>query len=153
MSFAPNPSISYVCTMLLDSGPKCSIKSSNILDHFFSGGQIEAVLLTEASIAGGKSRTTSATFLRDFWIQASKELGIATLHDEMAERKELLRDQFDGCASDQETKTILVAEASFLSSMKIANQILISRTGNGSAIIVVTGSLHIVSSVLSTLWG
>ncbi|XP_030484564.2 dihydrofolate synthetase isoform X1 [Cannabis sativa] len=118
-----------------------------------SGGKIEAVLLTEASIAGGKSRTTSTSFLRDCWIQASNELGLATLQVEMEEPRELLKDQFYGSVSDQETKIVLVSEPSCLSSLQIANHILRGRTGNGSGIVVVTGSLHIVSSVLATLHG
>ncbi|XP_062120239.1 dihydrofolate synthetase isoform X2 [Humulus lupulus] len=118
-----------------------------------SGGQLEAVLLTEASIAGGRSRTTSASFLRDCWIQASNELGLATLQVEMAETKELFKDQFAGSVSHRETKIVLVSEPSYLSSMKIANQILRGRTENGSGVVVVTGSLHIVSSVLATLHG
>ncbi|KAF3970524.1 hypothetical protein CMV_005793 [Castanea mollissima] len=48
---------------------------------FLSGGELEAVLLTEADIAGGNSQTTSASLLRDCWIQASKELGIDIVHD------------------------------------------------------------------------
>ncbi|XP_075633508.1 dihydrofolate synthetase-like [Castanea sativa] len=48
---------------------------------FLSGGELEAVLLTEADIVGGNSRTTSASLLRDCWIQASKELGIDIVHD------------------------------------------------------------------------
>ncbi|PON96875.1 Folylpolyglutamate synthetase [Trema orientale] len=119
--------------------------------EFLSGAKIEAVLLTEASIAGSKSRTTSASFLKDSWIQASEELRIATLPDKIAEPQELLKDQVDGCARLLETKTFLAAEASLLSSVKFANQILRGRMGNELGIIVVTGSLHIVSSVLATL--
>ncbi|XP_024022335.1 dihydrofolate synthetase [Morus notabilis] len=119
--------------------------------EFLSGGQIDAVLLTESNIAGAKSRTTSASFLKDCWIQASKELGKAFLHDEMAEYQDLLDAQFDGSTSVLKNKNILTAEASVLSSMKIADQILRRKADNGSGIIIVTGSLHIVSSVLSTL--
>ncbi|XVF10011.1 hypothetical protein REPUB_Repub07fG0147500 [Reevesia pubescens] len=53
--------------------------------EFLSGRQPEAVFLTEADIAGGTSRTTSASVLRDCLIQASSELGLKVLHDRMAE--------------------------------------------------------------------
>lgn len=114
---------------------------------------MEAVFLTEADIAGGKSRTTSASLLRDCWIKASEELGITLLHDKMAEYQELDEDQLNCSLSILENKTILAVKASFLSSMKVADQIFRGRTGNGLGIIVVTGSLHIVSSVLAALHG
>ncbi|CAL9024483.1 unnamed protein product [Prunus brigantina] len=52
-------------------------------------GHVEGVVLTEASIAGSKSRTTAASLLRNCWIQASKELGIDVLHDEMSKHQDL----------------------------------------------------------------
>ena len=47
--------------------------------------------------------------------------------------------------------TILGAESSLMASLKATNQILRERAGNQSGIIVVTGSLHIVSMVLAAL--
>ena len=117
------------------------------MTSFPSGRQVDAVILTEANIAGGKSRTTPATLLRDCWIQASKELEVPIIHDQMAEYHELVKNNSDGSA------TILAADASFWSSMKTANQILEGRLGNEKGIIVVTGSLHIVSLVLACLHG
>ncbi|KAL5538206.1 hypothetical protein UlMin_044187 [Ulmus minor] len=114
---------------------------------FFPTLQVDAVILTEANIAGGKARTTPATLLRDCWIQASKELEVPIIHDQMAEYHELVKNNSDGSA------TILAADASFWSSMKTANQILEGRLGNEKGIIVVTGSLHIVSLVLAGLHG
>ncbi|KAK7809468.1 dihydrofolate synthetase, partial [Quercus suber] len=148
-------------------------------------GELEAVLLTEADIAGGKSRTTSASLLRDCWIQASKELGIDIVHDGTGEQisnnfsffiKRLLDPSFkelgidivhDGIAKSREVfnnllvcsasklenGTILVAESSLMASLKVTNQILRETAGNQSGIIVVTGSLHIVSMVLAALSG
>lgn len=71
----------------------------------------------------------------------------------MAEYQDLLDAQFDSSTSVLKNKNILAADASVLSSMKIADQILRRKADNGSGIILVTGSLHIVSSVLSTLHG
>ncbi|XP_059434077.1 dihydrofolate synthetase isoform X1 [Corylus avellana] len=117
--------------------------------EFLSGGQLEAVFLTEANIAGGKSRTTSASLLRDCWIQASKELGIGIVHNGPAKSKQVFKEQLAYSVSKLENGTILAAESSLMVSLKVANQILRERTGVQSGIIVVTGSLHIVSLVLA----
>ena len=117
------------------------------------GGKIEAVLLTEANIAGGKSRTTSASLLKDCWVQASQDLGIGVVHNEMTNSREVLKNLLVCSASKLEHGTILAAESSLMVSLKVANQILRERTGNQSGIIVVTGSLHIVSMVLAALNG
>lgn len=109
--------------------------------EFLSGLQLEAVFLTEADIAGGKSRTASASLLIDCWIQASEELGINTLHDGMEKKRELL----------EENKIILATEKSPEGAMKAANETLRRRAGNRSSVIVVTGSLHVVSLLLASL--
>lgn len=43
---------------------------------FFTGPRPEIVLLTEVSIAGGKSHVTSASILKDVWIRTALDLGI-----------------------------------------------------------------------------
>lgn len=121
--------------------------------EFLSGGQLEAVFLTEVNIAGANSRTTSASMLRDCWIQASKELGINTLHDGMEEYQKLFENQSFCSAGESKHKTILAAENSLLVSLRVGNQILRARTRDQTSIIVITGSLHIVSTVLSSLLG
>ncbi|CAN1180716.1 Dihydrofolate synthetase [Linum perenne] len=86
---------------------------------------LAGVFLTEAEIAGGKSRTTSADWLKHQWVQACEEVGSSTL---------------------------LVAEGSVLDAVRAAAEILEKRRGsegkNRVGVIVVTGSLHAVSSVL-----
>ncbi|KAL4594904.1 hypothetical protein ACB092_12G053200 [Castanea dentata] len=121
--------------------------------EFLSGGELEVVLLTEADIAGGKSRTTSASLLRDCWIQASKELGIDIVHDGTTKSREVFNNLLVCSATKLENGTIFAAESSLMASLKATNQILRERTGNQSGIIVVTGSLHIVSMVLAALSG
>lgn len=118
--------------------------------EFLSGRQLEAVYLTEADIAGGTSRTTSASVLRDCWIRASKELGIKVVHDRMAECGELFEDKFI-CTGDSEHEFMVAAKNSLSDSLRSANQILRERKQNRLGIIVVTGSLHIVSLVLASL--
>ncbi|KAL5813170.1 hypothetical protein ACOSQ3_028120 [Xanthoceras sorbifolium] len=119
--------------------------------EFLSGKRLEAVFLTEAEVAGGKTRITSALLLRDRWIQAASALGINIIHDGMAEYREMLEDQSVNSTTASEHKTVLAAENSLAVSMQVAYQILKSRTRNHSGILVVTGSLHIVSSVLASL--
>ncbi|XVE64334.1 hypothetical protein DITRI_Ditri07aG0093400 [Diplodiscus trichospermus] len=119
--------------------------------EFLSGRQLEAVFLTEADIAGGTSRTTSASFLRDRWMQASKELGINVLHDGMTECRELFEGKFNCSTKDSEHEIIVAAEKSLSDSLRFANRILRERTQNRPGIVVVTGSLHIVSLVLASL--
>ncbi|XP_022764196.1 dihydrofolate synthetase-like isoform X1 [Durio zibethinus] len=119
--------------------------------EFLSGRQLEAVFLTEADIAGGTSRTTSASVLRDRWMQASRELGIKILHDRMAECRELFEDKFICSTRDSEREIIVAADYSLSDSLRFANQILRERTQNGPGILVVTGSLHIVSLLLASL--
>ncbi|CAB4285991.1 unnamed protein product [Prunus armeniaca] len=92
--------------------PGCNVTFMIDSDHFSSGGHVEGVVLTEASIAGSKSRTTAASLLRNCWIQASKELGIDVLHDEMSEHQDLSVDKLI-CLSKLGNKPILAAEASF----------------------------------------
>ncbi|TXG71125.1 hypothetical protein EZV62_006060 [Acer yangbiense] len=119
--------------------------------EFLSGRKLEAIFLTEAEVAGGKTRITSASLLRDHWIQASTELDINVLHDGMSEYRELLEDQSINSTMVSEHRTVLAAEDSLAVSMKFANQILKRRARNQSGILVVTGSLHIISSVLASL--
>ncbi|KDP22174.1 hypothetical protein JCGZ_26005 [Jatropha curcas] len=121
--------------------------------EFFLGKNLGAVFLTEADIAGGKSRTTTASSLRDCWVQASEELGINILHDGMTEYQELCTKQLVYSAREMEGRVLLVAEKSLEVSLRDANEFLKGKTGNESRALVVTGSLHIVSSVLARLRG
>ena len=71
----------------------------------------------------------------------------------MPEFQKLFEDQFERSPSVFENRTVLASGDSFLSSMKMADQILKRKKGTRPGIIVVTGSLHVVSLVLSTLHG
>lgn len=116
--------------------------------------QLDAIILTEVRIAGDRSRSTPLSLLKDSWIQASKEVGV-DIQDAggVAGVTELLKSQ-SVCSTTQklQQKTILVGESSLRDSLRIGNQILRKREeGDQSDIIAVTGSLHIVSSVLGRL--
>ncbi|KAL2903513.1 Dihydrofolate synthetase [Bienertia sinuspersici] len=116
------------------------------------GLHFEAVILTEVDIAGGKSRNASALFLRDVWIKTCKELGI-----EFDINEDIVNDLKPADALVQSirnsNKMILAAENSLKNCIRVGSRILKARTGDSSGIIVVTGSLHIVSSVLALIHG
>ncbi|XP_050386695.1 dihydrofolate synthetase [Argentina anserina] len=132
------------------------VAMANDKDHlgfareFLSGGHLEGVICTEANIAGGKTRTTAASVLRNCWIQASKELSPDIVHDQMTECQDFSKVQLVGLSASRK-RPLLAAVPSFQDSMKIANQILRGRTRDQSHITVITGSLHIVASTLATL--
>ncbi|XP_065868593.1 dihydrofolate synthetase-like isoform X2 [Euphorbia lathyris] len=112
--------------------------------EFLFDKHLEAVFLTEAKIAGGKSRTTKAPLLKDYWVQASQELGVNT--------EQFLNSEGIDLAKEREGRIILAAMESLEASMRSANEFLRGRrSGKQSSIVVVTGSLHIVSSVLARL--
>lgn len=120
--------------------------------EILSGEHVEAVLLTEAAIAGGTTRTTPSSLLRGSWIQASDELGIQIVHDGKAEYSELLNEQPVSESNFGDGKAILVTESSLKGCLRTANKIL-TRRGNEKGVIVFTGSLHIVASVLASIDG
>lgn len=117
--------------------------------ELLSGLKLEAVFLTEVNIAGDKSRTTPAFLLKDSWSKACMELGIEFLYKEITDNLHSL-DESAHC-SLRSSKLILTADNSLPNCLKAAHRILKARTGEESGIVVVTGSLHIVSSVLASV--
>ncbi|KAL2316895.1 hypothetical protein Fmac_030771 [Flemingia macrophylla] len=121
--------------------------------EILSGVHVEIVLLTEVSIAGGVTRTTPVSLLRDSWIKASDELCMGIVHDGMTKYSELLNEHPAGSESNlgdgESRKTILATESSLKGCLKTANKILTKR-GDEKGVIVFTGSLHIAASVLAS---
>lgn len=113
--------------------------------------RLEGVFLTEVSIAGSNSRTTSSSQLKDCWIQASKETGSSILEYHVEEYIDFLKNHSVHSAQEINRKPLLFSNSSLVASMRAAHQILKTRTGDQPGIIVVTGSLHLVSSVLDYL--
>lgn len=113
--------------------------------------QVEAIFLTEVSIAGDRYRTASLSLLRDGWIQASNELGIKLSEYRVEEYNELLKDQSGKSADELHDSTLLFNSRSVLESMRIGDDILKSKGADLPCLLVVTGSLHIVSSVLCSI--
>lgn len=91
---------------------------------------------------------TAASVLKECWIQASKEVGVDTVDNGVEGFPSSLDDQSFHSVAKPASKTILATESSLMTSMEVGNQILQARMGDQPGIIVVTGSLHIVSSVL-----
>ncbi|KAJ3701108.1 hypothetical protein LUZ61_004813 [Rhynchospora tenuis] len=120
-------------------------------DHFsfakqlLSGRKPDVVLLTEVTIAGGKSRSISALDLKDVWIKAAQDVGI---------------DIFDLGVISPEVEVPNTSRPVFAvcSNTPIINIITVAlkliQTGgkrDDSGLVCVTGSLHLVSSLLSVL--
>ncbi|CAO2821265.1 unnamed protein product [Amaranthus hypochondriacus] len=123
-------------------------------DHFgfanelLSGLHYEAVFLTEVDIAGDKSRSASAMFLKDTWTTKCRDLGIE--FEDTNDPKSLNAAVRNIGNSN---KMVVAAETSLTKCLMVGNKILKARTGDQSGLIVVTGSLHIVSSILATIHG
>ncbi|KAJ8547583.1 hypothetical protein K7X08_011169 [Anisodus acutangulus] len=107
-------------------------------------GDLDAVFSTEVDIAGAKSRMTSASLLKSAWVNASREMNMKALDLKVAD-SEVQSLQTAGIV---ESQSILLAEGSLLACMRAGFNILNERTEEQPGIIIVTGSLHIVSAVL-----
>ncbi|XP_019200196.1 PREDICTED: dihydrofolate synthetase isoform X2 [Ipomoea nil] len=119
--------------------------------ELLSVNSLEAVFLTEVSIAEDKSRTTSSSFLKDVWTKASREMGINVLDLGAADCKQFTGDQSILSAKAVEPRAILFSQGSLMASMRVGSQILNERKGNQVGVLLVTGSLHVVSAVLRSL--
>ncbi|KAG6426559.1 hypothetical protein SASPL_110784 [Salvia splendens] len=113
-------------------------------------GCLEAVCFTEVDIAGDRSRTTSSSLLKCSWIKACREMDVGFL-DCGAANYELIEDQFPESSRNMGSESILFVEGSLVDSIRFGHEVLCAKSASGSGIIVVTGSLHIVSAVLGCL--
>lgn len=116
---------------------------------------MEVVLSTEVNIAGGGARTTSSASLRDCWVRAAEELSINIniLPDQMNGLGNLTLEQLDDTTTvELDDRTVMAACNSLHTSLQHANRILERRRRRRGeqGILLVTGSLHVVSSVLSS---
>ncbi|CAA0830861.1 Folylpolyglutamate synthetase family protein [Striga hermonthica] len=129
------------------------VAMANDKDHLgfareiLSAGCLEALCFTEVDIAGDRSRTTSSTLLKDLCVQACQETGIDFI-DCQTSKHEPAEAQHSRCARKNGNRPILFVENSLMGSLRFGNKILAAKTGSQHGMIVVTGSLHIVSAVL-----
>jgi hypothetical protein len=133
--------------------------SPYILD-ISAGRRPDIVLLTEATIAGGTARSMAASSLKDIWIGVAHDQGI-----ECADIGAVTSDCVDRLAaasssgSERPTPMLIgCGDGLFLGDlMKAASRLLhrVRRADGGGAgsagLVCVTGSLHMVSSVLQQL--
>lgn len=129
------------------------VAMANDKDHLgfaselLSVGDLDAVFSTEVDIAGAKSRMASASLLKCAWVNASREMNMKVLDLKVAESE----DQSLQAAGIVKSQGILLAEGSLLACIRAGVKILNERTGEQPGIVVVTGSLHLVSAVLGYL--
>ncbi|KAH9618710.1 hypothetical protein KSS87_020868, partial [Heliosperma pusillum] len=105
--------------------------------EFLTGLSFEAIFLTEVNIAGDKSRTTSALFLRDIWAEACSNLGVKFTPENSTYDLKLL-DASVPCTGNS-TTTILGASSSVIRCLKASHKVLQERKGKQPGTIVVTG--------------
>ncbi|KAK1321514.1 Folylpolyglutamate synthase [Acorus calamus] len=119
--------------------------------QLLSGLRPGLILLTEVSIAGGKSRMEPASSLKDTWVRAALDLSICFSDIGMVECDRPLPDMSSYPARDGATLIMGCEALSVQESVKVAGDLIRPRTGSQTGLVVVTGSLHIVSSVLAFL--
>ena len=104
----------------------------------------------EVSIAGAKSRTASVLLLKDTWKRAALELDI-----EVSMGSESFLEDQSGCSHliPKHGHVVLISNemGTVEDSMLVAYQLLRGRMDGPKGLIVVTGSFHLVSSVLASL--
>lgn len=132
------------------------VAMANDKDHtgfarvLLSLGCLEAVCFTEVDIAGDRSRTTSSSSLLCSWIKACREMG-GNFLDCRTAKYELIEDQHPESSIKMGRESILFLDGSLMDSIRFGNEVLGAKSAIKSGIIVVTGSLHIVSAVLGCL--
>ncbi|XP_057774259.1 dihydrofolate synthetase isoform X2 [Salvia miltiorrhiza] len=132
------------------------VAMANDKDHtgfaraLLSLGCLEAVCFTEVDIAGHRSRTTSSSSLKCSWIKACREMGVGFLDCRTANHK-WIEDQHPESSRKMGSEFILLLEGSLVDSIRFGHEVLGTTSATGNGIIVVTGSLHIVSAVLGCL--
>ncbi|KAF6172997.1 hypothetical protein GIB67_006373 [Kingdonia uniflora] len=141
----PDAPLAFVVAMANDKDHLAFAK------QLLSGRLPAAVFLTKVNIAGAKSRMTSASILKDAWVKAASELGVGFLDVGIETNEKKLDDQSGFSAREFESRSVIVIGGSVEDSMKSADLILKAKTEGQSGIIVVTGSLHIVSLLLGSL--
>ncbi|URE42167.1 Mur ligase middle domain [Musa troglodytarum] len=118
------------------------------------GRRPELILLTEVSIAGGRSRIALASTLKEAWTKALLESGADFVDTRIMDDEKAIEDHGSCSLITSDPNKMMLAScenASIVDSVKLADQLLKSRSRDQPALIVVTGSLHVVSSLLAAL--
>ncbi|KAL6847171.1 hypothetical protein ACP4OV_023024 [Aristida adscensionis] len=125
-------------------------------EQLLSGQRPDIVLLTEASIAGGSSRAMPASSLKEIWIAAAHDMGIDYVDISTAnglETPELIDNLSSSSSSSGKPMLIGCQDGPFSCDLIKTASLLLESSADGAApgLICVTGSLHIVASVLQQL--
>uniref|UniRef100_A0A0E0FE42 Mur ligase central domain-containing protein n=1 Tax=Oryza meridionalis TaxID=40149 RepID=A0A0E0FE42_9ORYZ len=125
-------------------------------EQLVSGPRPDVVLLTEASIAGGRSRSMPASSLKEIWMAAAQSQGISYYSDIgtiTGVEAPIIASRPTGSRSLSSDKPMLIGCCTPFSSdlIRVASRLLQSQEDGDTGLICVTGSLHMVSSVLGQL--
>ncbi|KAJ1281972.1 hypothetical protein BS78_03G014100 [Paspalum vaginatum] len=124
--------------------------------QLLSGRTPDVVLLTEASIAGGASRTMPASLLKEIWIAAAQDQGIDYLDIgsvSSVEAPEHARGLVGASSSSSGgRKPMLIGchdtTAVSCGPARAAAQLLLERAMAAPGLVCVTGSLHVAAAML-----
>uniref|UniRef100_A0A0E0MPS0 Uncharacterized protein n=1 Tax=Oryza punctata TaxID=4537 RepID=A0A0E0MPS0_ORYPU len=125
-------------------------------EQLLSGPRPDVVLLTEASIAGGRSRSMPASSLKEIWMAAAQSQGISYYSDMgtiTGVEAPIIASRPTAARSLSSDKPMLIGCCTPFSSdlIRVASRLLQSQEDGDTGLICVTGSLHMVSSVLGQL--
>lgn len=141
-------------------GARIAIKSFCLLIRhvffFVTGPRPDVVLLTEASIAGGRSRSMPASSLKEIWMAAAQSQGISCYSDIgtiTGVEAPIIASRPTTSRSLSGDKPMLIGCCTPFSSdlTRVASRLLQTQEDGDTGLICVTGSLHMVSSVLGQL--
>jgi len=131
-------------------------------EQLLAGSRPDVVLLTEASIAGGASRAMPALSLKEIWMTAARDLGIScvdigTING--AEAPEHITNLAASSSSFDGKPTVMIGcqddTVPFSCDLiRAASQLILESGGSDDpspGLVCVTGSLHLVASVLQHL--
>ncbi|KAL4186848.1 hypothetical protein AMTRI_Chr09g36140 [Amborella trichopoda] len=116
-----------------------------------SGMQPVVVILTEASIAGGNTRVTPSSLLKEAWVSAAQKLAINYYDVDMGNHNDVHYLHRNLREINEPNLLIGCGVGSVKASLKMTCSIVKERGKEEPFLIAVTGSLHIVSVVLSSL--
>lgn len=145
----PDKPLAFVVAMANDKN------HSAFAHQLLSGALPKVAILTEVSVAGGNLRTTTAASLSKIWTEIAGERNLSVI-----DWSEIQNNSSTINCSDQNLRSsftdqpgLLVAKEteSVEHALKKASKLLELVSNQSSGIICVTGSLHVVSTVVSCL--
>lgn len=145
----PDKPLAFVVAMANDKD------HSAFAHELLSGALPKVVVFTEVSVAGGNSRTTTAASLSRIWTQIAGERNLSVIDwtetqnncSSITRSNQNLQSSF----TDQPGLLVSKQSESVENAVKKANELLELVSNQSSGIICVTGSLHVVSTVISCI--